>query len=282
MDISRDRRGRPLFEEAKAREVKERFFDLACVMARLRRDCPWDQTQTPDSLKRYILEEAYETLEAIDDRDWDALRDELGDFMFQVLFQAVIQQEEGRFDIADVLTAIVEKMIRRHPHVFGDGQADDAERVAANWEAIKQAEKGAVESVYDGLTKGMPALLESFKIGKKAARAGFDWPEPERVLEKIEEEIAEVRAARREPDRDALREELGDLLFAMSNLVRKYGFEPEETLRAANRKFVARFRLMERLAREDGVAFDALSLETQERYWERAKRATPPAGEARS
>jgi len=272
VDIHRDRQGNPLFDDEKARALQRRFFDLACIMVRLRAECPWDREQTPDSLKRYILEEAYETLEAIEDRDWAALRDELGDFLFQVMFQAQIQQEAGRFDIEAVLAGLVEKMIRRHPHVFGDEAADRAEEVAANWEAIKRAEKGGGDSVFDGFPKGLPALLESFKIGKKAARTGFDWPEPERVLDKIEEEIGEIKEARLSGSSAALQEELGDLMFAISNLVRKHGFEPEETLRAANRKFIGRFQTMERLAVEDGVDFGSLSLDQQERYWQRAKR----------
>ncbi len=274
MDLSRDKENRPLLSDEKREAIGKRFADLACVMERLRRDCPWDSQQTPDSLKRGILEEAYEVLEAIEDQNWDGLREELGDHLLQVLFQACIQNEENRYDIEDVLREITEKMVRRHPHVFGDASVDDAQAVNATWDQIKEAEKGPRKSLFDHFPKGLPALLESFKIGKKAAKVGFDWPEPLRVLDKVEEEIHEIRDALKTGDQDHVREELGDLLFAVSNLVRKFDCEPEETLRAANHKFMRRFRAMERLAREDGVDFSALDLDTQETYWNRAKKDT--------
>ena len=271
MDLTIDRHGQPLFERPKEARLKARFHDLVCIMRRLRRGCPWDREQTPASLKKYILEEAYEVLETIEAEDWDGLREELGDFLFQVMFQAEIQAEAGRFDIEDVLAGIVAKMVHRHPHVFGDHDLT-AEQVAVNWEKLKQAEKGPRASLFDGFTRGLPALLESYKIGKKAAKTGFDWPEPLRVLDKVEEEIAEIREAVAGGDADRIREELGDLMFAVGNLVRKFGCEPEETLRAANRKFIDRYRTMEAIAAERGLDFAALDLETQETLWEEAKR----------
>nr|WP_279382590.1 nucleoside triphosphate pyrophosphohydrolase [Acanthopleuribacter pedis] len=244
------------------------------MMRRLRRGCPWDREQTPESLKKYVLEESYEVLEAIENRDWRALEDELGDFILQVVFQAEIQEERGEFAIEDVLEGIVSKMVGRHPHVFGDLSLAEAKDVEANWDQFKQREKGeaAPVSVFATLTKGLPALLESYKIGKKAAKVGFDWDDPQRVLDKIEEEIGEVRQAFQADDRTHQQEELGDLLFAVSNLVRKAGFEPEETLRQANAKFVRRFKAMETMAGEQGRDFNALDLDEQEALWNAVKK----------
>lgn len=274
LDVTLDENGKRLLTEVQEVAIKEGFYELACIMARLRKDCPWDRKQTAQSLKRYVLEEAYEVVESIDDQDWNGLCDELGDFLFQVIFQAKVQEESGHFDLADVLRGINEKMVRRHPHVF-QSQDLTAEEVSANWEAIKKAEKSeageAHRSLFDGHTRGLPALLDSYKIARRAARVGFDWPDPMPVLDKIEEEIAEVREALSKGDREAVQEEMGDLLFAMSNLVRKLHMEPEETLRKANAKFVRRFRKMEELAEADAVEFAALDLDEQEAYWQRAK-----------
>lgn len=283
MDLTRDKQGRELFAAGKRESIAQRFADLAGVMARLRKECPWDQKQTPDSLKRYVLEETYEVLGAIEDGDWDGLREELGDFLLQVLFLAEIMRGEQRFDIEDVLVQITDKMVRRHPHVFGNQEVAGSDEVVANWEAIKAAEKGdrGPASLFDHFPKGLPALLESFKIGKKAAKVGFDWPEPARVLDKLEEEIGEIREALAEGEQEKVQDEMGDLLFALSNLTRKLNLEPEETLRGANRKFIRRFRAMEELAQEDGVDFAALELDQQEQYWQRAKaRLREQQGEA--
>lgn len=274
VDVTRDRDGSPLYDAAREAELKQRFFELVCMMRRLRRGCPWDREQTPESLKKYILEESYEVLEAIENGDWPALADELGDFILQVVFQAEIQEERGTFAIEDVLAGIVTKMIGRHPHVFGDLALAEAKDVEANWDRFKQQEKGqtAPASALASLTKGLPALLESYKIGKKAAKVGFDWDQPEPVLDKIAEEIDEVRQAFAEGDPVHQQEELGDLLFAVSNLVRKAGFEPEETLRLANAKFVRRFKAMERLAASRGQTFSALDLAQQEALWGEVKK----------
>ena len=270
-DVTRDENGQRLFSPEKEARLKQCFYEMVCMMARLRKQCPWDREQTPASLKRYSLEEAYEVLETIEAGDWDALREELGDFVFQVAFQAEIQAEEGRFDVADVLADLVDKMVSRHPHVFGDVAVADAEEVNVNWERLKQAEKGSRSSIYDGMPKTLPALLESYKIARKAAKVGFDWARPDQVEAKIAEELDELRAAADEPP-ERVREELGDLLFAVANLVRKHGFEPEETLRMANRKFVRRFQQMEALARARGKALAMLDLESQEALWQEAKR----------
>jgi len=269
VDVTRDETGARLFDEEKEAALGRSFYELVCMMRRLRRGCPWDKEQTPASLKRYVLEEAYEVLETIELEDWNALREELGDFVFQVAFQAEIQDEAGRFDFEDVLTDLVSKMVRRHPHVFSDGEARTAADVNRTWETLKQKEKGPKTSIYDGLTRGLPALLESHKIARKAAKLGFDWENTDQVEAKIREELAELHEA---ASPEEVQEELGDLLFAVSNLVRKHGFEPEETLRMANRKFVKRFRGMEHLARDRGEDLEALDLAAQEALWQAVKR----------
>ncbi len=165
LDITRDKNGKPLFTEEKKASLDKSFYEMVCLMARLRADCPWDRKQTPGTLKKYILEEAYEVLETIEDQDWEGLKDELGDFVLQAFFQAQIQAGEQRFDMEDVLVGLVQKMVRRHPHVFVDSEIN-ADQVATNWEAIKQKEKGERESLFDGFTRGLPALMESYKISK--------------------------------------------------------------------------------------------------------------------
>ena len=253
------------------RALGDDFCRLAGIVARLRKECPWDRRQTPQSLLKGLLEETYEVIETIEDEDWDALREELGDLLLQVLLQAEIQREAGCFDLGQVIRQLAEKMVRRHPHVFENRSVVDHETAAHDWEQIKNEEKGGTSSLFDGWTRGLPALLDSYKIGRKAGSVGFDWPDPLQVLDKIEEEIGEIRQALLEGERAPLREELGDLLFAVSNLVRKFGFEPEETLRIGNRKFTNRFREMERLAEKSGQALKDLDLEEQEELWQRVK-----------
>jgi len=268
MNLRQDGRGQTLLTSQRSAVLSSRFLDLICVMERLREECPWDREQTPESLRRYILEEAYEVIDAIDQGNWDALKDELGDFLLQVVFQAKIQDQHGRFDMEDVLKGIVDKMVRRHPHVFSDSRVETAGDVEANWETIKRGEKGKQNdpSAIAGLPKGLPALLESYKLTKKAAKVGFDWDRAEQVVAKIEEELGEVQQAAGH-SKPKLEEELGDLLFAVANLVRHYGFEPEETLRLGNRKFAKRFREMEKLAQKKGKPFAELNLEEQEALW---------------
>ena len=274
MDLRTNKAGESLLQPESASRIGTRFLDLVAVMARLRSECPWDRKQTPQSLKRYVLEEAYEVVAAIESADPDALCEELGDHLLQVMFLSQIMTEQGHFKIGDVLDGLIEKLVTRHPHVFADVDADEAQ-VMANWEKIKKQEKGHGKGLFAGFSHGLPALLESYKISRKAATVGFDWPEPLQVLDKIEEEIQEVRSA---TNKEELAEELGDLLFAVSNLVRKFNLEPEECLRHANVKFMRRFQKMEELADEDNVDFAAQDLDTQEAYWVRAKKALKGAG----
>ncbi|PIE89442.1 MAG: nucleoside triphosphate pyrophosphohydrolase [Acidobacteria bacterium] len=253
-------------------EIKDLFLDVVKVMATLRRKdgCPWDAAQTPATLKRFVLEEAYEVIETIEKKDWEGLKEELGDYLLQVLFQSEIQHEKGRYDIGDVLRDLRDKLIRRHPHVFSDVPPVENLNVKAQWEKIKQKEKGT-ERHFDGFSMRLPALLASYKIGKKAEKVGFDWDGPERVMEKVDEELAEVKEALKAGDQQHLREELGDLLFVVANLVRQCGWDPEETLRNGNKKFIARFQAMEELAELRNCRFEDLNLEEQEKLWQEVK-----------
>jgi len=238
---------------------------LVAIMARLRdpeTGCPWDVAQDFNSIAPYTIEEAYEVADACARDDMAALKDELGDLQLQVVYHARMAEERGAFAIADVIDAICAKMIRRHPHVFGDGAA------TPGWEAIKAAERADKpdRSALAGVALALPALLRAEKLQKRAARTGFDWPDASGPRAKVAEEIAEVEAA---PDADAREEELGDLLFAVVNWARHLGIDPEAALRRANAKFETRFRAMEALA---GEAFAGLTLDEKDRLWDRAKR----------
>lgn len=252
------------------------FARLVEVIARLRAPdgCPWDREQTPESLRKFVLEEAYETVEAIDSGDVGAIEEELGDLLLQVVLQAQIFQEQGDFDIQDVSNAISDKLVRRHPHVFGEAEVSGTEEVLKRWEDIKAEEKAAQaeekrESALAGITTALPALVVAEKIQAKAARVKFDWPEAIQVLDKIEEEAGELREALRENmGQEAVTHELGDMLFALANLGRKLKVDPEEALRQANHRFRRRFEQMEELA--EG-RFAELSLDQMEALWQRAK-----------
>jgi len=241
---------------------------LVEIMARLRdpeRGCSWDVRQSFETIAPYTIEEAYEVADAIDRKDMPALCDELGDLLLQTVFHARIAEEAGHFAYQDVIDAICAKMIRRHPHVFGDGGE------TPGWEAIKAAERSAGDggdrSALAGVASAIPALLRAEKLQKRAARTGFDWPDSEGVIAKIEEELDEVRHAASGPERE---EEIGDLLFAVVNLARHMKIDPEQALRQANRKFERRFRAMEAQAGEE---FATLSLDAKEALWQKAKKA---------
>ena len=250
------------------------FGALVDLVARLRGPggCPWDAEQTHESLKRNLLEECYETLEAIDRGGGAALAEELGDILVQVVFHADIARAAGHFDIADVLTAINRKLIRRHPHVFGNGLAGDARAVERNWEQLKAAERrqaGQPEpSAMDSVPPALPALAAAQLIQDRAARRGFDWDDAGGVLDKIVEEIGEFQNAGTEAERA---DEFGDILFALVNLARWQGIQAEDALRLANAKFQRRYRAMEGLAARRGQDFGALSLDDKEALWQEAK-----------
>lgn len=250
------------------------------IMARLRdpkRGCPWDVEQTFATIAPHTIEEAYEVADAIQHGDMAALKDELGDLLLQVVFHAQMASEAGHFDMADVADAICDKLVRRHPHVFGDAKIDDAATQTRAWEDQKAEERAAkaasgAGSALDGVIAGLPALARALKLQKRAARVGFDWDEPRQVLDKFDEEIAELRAeiaAGAAPDR--LEDEIGDLLFNCVNLARKLGLDPESALRRGNAKFERRFRRMEALLAERGRTPQQSTLAEMEHLWQQAK-----------
>ncbi len=251
------------------------FEKLVDIIARLRAEngCPWDREQTHDSIKPNLLEETYEVLEAIDGRDMDELRSELGDLMMQAVFHAQFASERGDFTIEDSLRSINEKLIRRHPHVFGETKVCDSEEVLHNWEEIKRREKGNEKrtSILDGVPKAMPALARAMEISKKAAKAGFEWPNLDAVVEKLEEEVGELKVELSADDRDRIFEEIGDLLFTVVNVARWTGADPEDALRVMIERFSRRFRKIEEAAREHGRSIESLSIQEMDAVWDRAK-----------
>ncbi|GAB4465805.1 MAG: nucleoside triphosphate pyrophosphohydrolase [Armatimonadaceae bacterium] len=256
------------------------FSDLVHVMARLRDPnggCPWDLKQTHQTLRRYVLEEAYEVAEAIDTDDPDALCEELGDLLLQVVFHAQLAAEEGIFDADDVCRAIVEKLIRRHPHVFGEVKVNDAEQVLANWNAIKATEKAeqgksAHTSILDGISQSLPALMMALETSKRAVKAGFEWSSVDGVLDKIEEELAELRQEiEAGASAERVASELGDVLFTLVNLGRKFEVDAETALRAQIARFHRRFRHIESRAAGENRALESLSLDEMEQFWQEAK-----------
>ncbi|HET8774747.1 MAG TPA: nucleoside triphosphate pyrophosphohydrolase, partial [Thermoanaerobaculia bacterium] len=240
--------------------MKRSFDDLVQLMTRLRGPdgCPWDRKQTLPDLKPYVIEEAYEVVDAIDRNDRAALLEEIGDFLLEAVFIAELTREEGTFDVYDSITAIHDKLVRRHPHVFGDVEAKDAEQVLVNWEKLKQGERKAEnKSLLAGIPQSMPALLKASRLTEKAARVGFDWRRTEDVFDKLDEEIAELREAVASGDAAHVHEEIGDLLFTIANIARKVNVNPEEALQSTNRKFMSRFQSMESRVE----SFEGLTLE---------------------
>ena len=241
--------------------------------------CPWDREQTLASLRPFVIEEAYEVVDAIDRGDLPALCDELGDLVFEAVFLAQLCAEDGQFTLADALDAAAAKLIRRHPHVFGDGAGPDAltsDDVKRRWEQIKAAERdaeGQPPSLIGGLPAALPALLRAYRIGRRTATVGFDWDRPAEVLQKVREELAEVEAALQREEPAAVEEELGDLLFSVANLARHLGVEPEGALGGANRKFTRRFAALEQHFRAAGRALREASPDEMDRAWNRIKQA---------
>lgn len=247
---------------------------LLAVMRRLRSPggCVWDIEQTHQSLRRYIVEEVYEVLEAIDEADADKLCEELGDLLLQIVFHARMAEESGVFSMQDVVDTVTEKLVRRHPHVFGEISVRDAAEVVVNWDKIKQQEKGGERpSALDGIPKGLPSLMAAYKLQAKAAKVGFDWTETGPVWEKVDEELAEFKAALAANDGDAAEDELGDVLFSVVNLARKFNIDGEVALTRANRKFNRRFRSLEDKLKARGLAWRECSPATLDHFWREAK-----------
>ena len=249
---------------------------LVAVMARLRdplTGCPWDREQTPQTLRRYVIEEAYEVVEAVENGDPRKLAEELGDLLLQVVFHAQLAQEIGSFALADVTQSIVEKLIRRHPHVFGDVTVSGTDQVLNNWEQIKRGEKGyeGRTSILDGIPPALPALMRALEVSKRVVKVGFEWPTVGEVLDKVDEELREMRAEIEHGETSRASDELGDLLFTLVNVARQLKVDPEDALRHMTHRFAARFRHIEEYAAESGRSVSGLKLEEMEAVWQAAK-----------
>ncbi len=239
--------------------------------------CPWDAAQTAESVRMYLLEETYEVLEAIERGGPEEVSSELGDLLFQVVFIAYLAEEKGRFDFVEVVEKITEKMIRRHPHVFGDVKVRNAEEVSVNWATIKKTEKGngqSREAFLRHVSANLPALQRAHRLGERASKAGFDWPDRESVMEKVREEFDELQDAVGRNESAKVEEELGDLLFSLVNLARHWGWSAEDLMRKTNLKFVSRFESMESMLSSSGKALTECTLEEMDRAWNKIKNGT--------
>jgi MazG family protein len=263
-----------------AQDAAAKFGTLVEIMARLRAPdgCPWDQKQTFDTIKPYLLEETYEVMDAIDQRNWPELSEELGDLLLQPVFFAQMAAEEGKFTISDALAAINNKLVRRHPHVFADGNAKTADDVKRRWDEIKieeKAEKGhdtKAGSILDGVPRVLPALVEAEKISSKVAAVGFDWPDVSGAIDKVREETAELAEAHAGRGQEEIEHELGDLLFSLVNVARMLQVDPEQALRKTNARFRGRFAHIERQVAATGGALEQTPLDQLEDFWQEAKR----------
>lgn len=255
-----------------ANKAGERFKKLVDIMDTLRGDqgCPWDRQQDEKSIVDYFLEEVYEAVDALSSGNDQALKEELGDVIMEVVFLARIYQEKGLFSISEVIQTINDKMIKRHPHVFGEKKIETSDQVRKEWNRQKKEEKQR-NYVFEGIKKHSPALLESFFIGKRVSSYGFDWKKPEQVIKKLKEEIKEMEKALKSKQRDKLLEEIGDILFAASNVSRHLKINPELALKRANQKFIKRFRFIERKLKEKGMELENTSLEDIDALWDQKK-----------
>lgn len=249
--------------------ASKKFDDLVNIVKILRKECPWDKKQTHQSIKDNLIEEAYEAVEAIDNNDFEELKKELGDLLLHVIFHSRMATETDDFEIDDVIESIQEKLIRRHPHVFGNTQADDEQQVAENWEAIKMKE--GKESVLDGMPAHLPALIKAQRMQEKAANVGFDWPEVDQVWEKLDEELGELREALNSGNQQKSEDEFGDFLFSLVNIGRVLNLNSEDSLRLTNRKFEQRFRYIEEQVLASDKKISEVSLQEMDHYWEEAK-----------
>ena len=246
-----------------------KFNEFVQIVERLRKECPWDREQTNDSIKAATIEEAYEVVEAIDNNDYEELKKELGDLLLHVVFHTVIAEESNHFKIDDVIETIQEKLIRRHPHVFGDKQVSDAEEVITNWEEIKLSE-GRV-NLLDGMPPLLPALQRAHRIQEKVSKVGFDWEKKEDVWKKVIEEIEEMHRSEKDGSHDELEGEIGDVIFALVNYARFLKVNPENALRKTNKKFIKRFGYVEKKITESGRKLSESTLEEMDKFWEESK-----------
>jgi XTP/dITP diphosphohydrolase len=259
-------------------QKKEAFARLLTIMDELREQCPWDKKQTLESLRHLTIEETYELADAILVNDLDGIKKELGDVMLHLVFYARIASETGHFDIADVLHAQCEKLIRRHPHIYGDVKVENEQQVKENWEKIKLKEKdsitaGGFQSVLNGVPVSLPAMVKAWRIQEKARAVGFDWEEPKQVWDKVKEELDELQAeVKQDAAQERREEEFGDVLFALVNYARFIGVNPEDALERTNKKFIKRFQYLEQASQADGKKLGEMSLSEMDEYWERAKK----------
>jgi len=252
----------------------EKFKRLVEIMEKLRSEngCPWDRVQTHDSLKRYLLEETYELIEAIEKRDYKGMKEELGDLLLQIVFHSEIAKGEGKFNIDDVVETISTKMINRHPHVFGDANFNTPEEVLSQWDDRKKEEGKLKESLLEGIPLALPALLRAYKIQSRVAKVGFDWENLDGVIDKIDEEMAELKEAVNLKDKDKIEEEVGDLLFSIVNLCRFLKVDPETALRKTNRKFEERFKKLEMIAEGKNKSLKEMTLSEMDLLWDQIKK----------
>src|SRR6056297_1276135 len=250
-------------------QASNNFEDLVEIVKILRKECPWDRKQTHQSIKDNLIEEAYEAIEAIDREDFEELKKELGDLLLHVVFHSRMATETQDFNIEDVIYSIQEKLIRRHPHVFGDTKIEDEQEVAANWEAIKMEE--GKESVLDGLPAHLPSLIKAQRMQEKAANVGFDWPQWRQVWDKLEEELGELKEVLEEENIEKSKEEFGDLLFSLVNVGRFFDLNAEDSLRMTNNKFIKRFQYIEQQIQDSDRSMSEVSLEEMDGIWEEAK-----------
>ena len=251
-----------------AEKATTRLLD---VMDKLRKECPWDREQTFDSLRNNTIEETYELADAITDKNMEGIKEELGDLLLHIVFYSKLADEEGAFDYTDVANAVCDKLIYRHPHVYGDIHADTPEAVKQNWEALKLRKKNRKSGTLGGVPVSLPSMVKAFRIGEKAAATGFDWEQKEDVWAKVKEELMEVDAELRAEDKEHLTDEMGDLFFALVNACRLYGIDPEAALERTNKKFIRRFNHLEMRAEEKGVSLHDMTLSEMDSYWNEAK-----------
>ena len=243
------------------------------VMETLRRECPWDRKQTFESLRNNTIEETYELADAITERNLEGIKEELGDLLLHVVFYSKMGDEQGLFDIGTVADALCDKLIYRHPHIYGDVHANTPEEVKANWEALKLKKKNRKSGTLGGVPTSLPAMVKAYRMGEKAAGAGFDWEQREDIWDKVREEMREIEVEMLAKNQDALEAEFGDLFFAMINACRLYGVDPEAALERTNKKFMRRFAAIEQAAEECGKPLRELTLDEMEAAWQKAKRS---------
>ena len=252
-------------------EAEKATARLLEVMDTLRRECPWDREQTFDTLRNNTIEEVYELADAITDKNMEGIKEELGDLLLHVAFYSKLGDEQGAFDYTDVANAVCDKLIYRHPHVYGDIHADTPEEVKQNWEALKLRKKKRKSGTLGGVPVSLPAMVKAFRIGEKAAATGFDWEHKEDVWAKVRDELMEVDAELEAKDKEKLTDEMGDMFFALINACRLYGIDPEAALERTNKKFIRRFNHMEQRAVEQGCTLHDMTLDKMEEYWQEAK-----------